>query len=315
MYFFQRDHEMTIFHSAYDVTATKGFNMKRTNDGIEEAVIHGSVPQVVDSGSVRALQQLNAVATTVPHFDHPIYFGRKDAVGYVVFDARPYGSVNKLNGNFEIRNLPEYDLLLLRAKLDYIWNTAHPSAMREVSNLPLSIYAMWLSSVISHKYTLDGEEQMRLQALAGYFYTCLFTDDTKLSDADLNKAVGQIAKATNISADTVFQVVTELPVLANLEAFCEAAYKVTGSVRLKELNQAVLLTIMGGTWQGNKRVEYIGVALEHPPTWLATVFTALRSRQYKHTQLARTVEINNRGGAGDNYIRAVIAFTDERAGD
>lgn len=306
---------MTIFHSAYGVTATKDFNMKRTLDALEEATIHGDVVSVTEYGSVRMLQQRTAAATSVPHFDHPLYIGKKDEVGYVVFDARPFGTVNKLNDQFEIRNIPEYDLLLLRAKLDYIWNTAHVSAMAELSRLPLAIYAMWLSGVIAHKYTLDGEEQMRLQALAGYFYACLFVEGDKLTDNELNRMVGQIANATNIAADTVFQVTADLPVLTNLASFCEAAYKVTGSVRMKELNQAVLLTMMGGTWQGNKRVEYIGVALEHPPTWLATLFTAMKSRQFKHTQLARTVELNNRSGAGDNFIRAVIAFTNERAGD
>lgn len=305
---------MTINRSAYQVTATNGFNLKKTLSRLEEAEVNGSVPQAA-GWKVRALHGGSPSANEVPHFDHPLYFpGEQGSQGHTVFDARPYGSYDKLQERFTIRNEGDYNLALLRAKLNWIWNAENVVGLRELSTLPMTVYASWLSTTIAHKYTLEGEEQMRLQALAGYFYACLFTDDEEFSEQDLNRTVGQIAKSTNVAADTVFQVAAGLPVLKTLADFCTAAAKVTESVRLAELNPGVLLTLMGGTWQGNTKVEMMGVAMEHPPTWITVLFMAMTSRNYKNSRLGRDVEIWNRQQAGTTFIRAVTSFCADRIG-
>lgn len=306
---------MTIFHSSYNTTVTDGFNLKKTIEKLEDAKAMGGLSNVGDYGRVQSCQGGTPSADAVPQFKHPIFFSEKQNGPVTIFDARPFGGIERVQGRFAVSNLPEYDLILQRSKLDYIWNTKAPSLLRDVSSFALKIYASWVSEAIAHKFTLDSEEQLRLQVLAAWFYMGLFTDDIEPDETERQRMVGAIARATEIAAETVFQITDDVKILPNLKDFCTACYAVTGSVRLKEFNAGVLFTVMGGTWFGPDRAELCGVAMEHPPTWLAIIYASFVSRTFKNTRIERLAQVHNRKDAGPQYMRSISKLCSDYVGE
>lgn len=306
---------MTIFSSSYNTTVTDGFNLKKTIEKLEDAKAMGGLEWVGDRMCVQACQGGTPTADAVPQFKHPIFFSEKQNGPVSIFDARPFGGIERIQGRFAVSNLPEYDLILQRAKLDYIWNTKQPALLRDVSNFALKNYASWVSEAVAHKFTLDGEEQLRLHVLSGWFYMGLFMNDVEPDERDRQRMVGAIAAATGVAAETVFQITDELKILADVREFCTACYAVTGSVRLKDFNAGLLFTIMGGTWFGADRAELCGVALEHPPTWLAMLYASFGSRTFKGTRIEKLAQNNNRKDAGPMYMRSIAKLCSDYVGE
>lgn len=304
---------MTIFNSAYNTTATRGFIMAKVHAAVERAKVVG-VLTPTPNYKVLSLQGGNAEADSVPQFEHPILLEDKGSKT-IVIDVRQFGKIDRLNGQYSVRNQMDYDTILLRGKLDYIWNTEQASLLREVSPLPAAVFASWLSETISRKYYLDPEEQLRLTVLAGYYYQCLFTNESEFDERERNRTAAAVARTVNINAEMVFDVIGEMPVLQNIDAFCEQAAKVTGSVRLDEMNAGLLISAVGGTWFGHNRIENVAVALEHPPTWLALLAACYQSRTYKNTQIAKIAESKNRQNAGSQYLRSVLKMTEDYVGE
>lgn len=305
---------MTIFSSSYNTTVTDGFKVKKLTEKLEDAKAMGALTYIGDRMCVQSVQGGTPVSDSIDQFHHPLFVGTADS-GVSVFDARPYGNVDKMQGNFHIRNAPEYDLLAMRAKLDYIWNTKPVDKILTVHELPMKLYAAWISETIGHKYTLDAEEQLRLAVLAGWYYLGLFTNETKPDEQTRQRMVGTIARVVNAKADEVFDITDKFDILPNMHEFCKATYPVTGSVRLKEFNFGVMLTLFGGTWFGSDRAELCGVAFEHPPTWISMIYACFVSRTFKNTRIERLAQAKTSGSTGAEFMRSVAKLCADHVGE
>ena len=303
---------MTIFKTAYDTTATQGFRMDKTVDAIQRAWISGELK--VQASGVRVVEGGRSVVDAVPQFEHPLWIEDSDKQFFIAYDARPFGKVDRLTSSFIVRDGIQYDTATLRAKLNYVWLTETPNILRDISQLPAQIFAAWMAESITRRFVLDPEEQLRLAVLAAYHYQCLFTDAEKFDERELGRVVKAVSMSVNASAEQVYNLLSDLPVLQSISDFCAHAEKITGSVRLKELNPALLITLLGGSWFGHNHKEMIAVALEHPPTWLAIVAACYQSRTFKNSQVARVAEIKDRQQAGQNYLRSVIKMTNDIVG-
>lgn len=305
---------MTIFKTAYDTTATSGFRIEKTVDAIQKASI-GSELQLAPNQYIRAVQGGGSVVDNVPQFEHPMWIEGVDNVNYIAYDVRPFGKIDKFASEFQVRNSIEYDTATLRAKLNYIWMTESPNILRDISQLPVAVFSSWIAESVTRRFVLDPEEQLRLSILAAYHYQCLFTDAKELDANERNRMGSAISRAIGVAAEQVFDVIDDLPVLQNISDFCAHAQTVTQSVRLQELNSALLITLLGGTWFGHNHKEMVAVALEHPPTWLAILVACYQSRTFKNSQIAKIAENKNRSNAGQNYVRSVIKMTTDLIGN
>ena len=117
---------MTIFNSAYDTTAGKGFVTHKILQALKEAVIRDNVEQsnsfdLPQTEGVRTFFIVNkrVSESNVPYFTHPFIFGmsdvrKEDNVKYIATDIRPYASYNK-------NHVEDSDALSIRNKMELIW--------------------------------------------------------------------------------------------------------------------------------------------------------------------------------------------------
>lgn len=302
---------MTIRKTAYEATACLGFLINKTKEALEEAMINGWLGWLEDNHSVRTVEQSTGGTNTIPSFSHPMIFKKEpidpsdDAAKFIsIIDIRPFGRYE--NGNYNVKNSTEYNLMVLRGQLNSIWVNRNTSLLRDVSSMPIGIYASWVSESVARRFALDPREQMNLAILAAIFYNSCFTDEEKeLEEREKQRLAVLISKAIRVKSEDVFAIMDQVSVIKDITEFCKIAPDVVESIRLKELNTGLLFSILGGTWFGANAKEMIAVAIEHPPTWIAILFAAFSERTYKNSGITRIAERSSFREAGKDFTKAV----------
>jgi hypothetical protein len=318
---------MTKFNTAYNTRACRDFVMGKTIDALERAFHDGQL-KASEHGGVWYVEGGASVIDAVPAFAHPLLLermsdkslspGDSDDSKHVVLvsDMRPFGKWDPAQLVFRVRNTVEYNLTDYRTQLNRIWLERNPSLLRDVSQLPLSVYCSWVSESLAKRFALDPREQLNLAIFAGIFYCSLFSDTDNLvfDEREKLRITQAVSRAARASAHDVLKIIDELPKVTNhhefvgIGDFCRLAADVSGSIRLKDLNVGLLFLIVGGTWFGTNAKEIIAVALEHPPTWLAILMAAASERTYRNSIIAKIIERGMSKDAGKNYMHSVMGL-------
>lgn len=249
----------------------------------------------------------DAVAN-IPPFTHPIEFSTVTNDKLLAIDGRPFTQARKsVNDSMAIRNRSEYTLTASRALLQAAWNERAYDDLRNISPLGIQVFARWLPQSIAGPYGLDPSSQLDLSIITAYYYLCLFEPDTKVPVNERQRYIAQVSRAVNTSFERVEEVLDGIPHLGTLTEYCKAVREKNITVRLERYEPAVVMTMVAGSWFGNKSREIVAVALEHPPTWLALLFSAITDRGYYRTSLSKLVA----GGfnKGDQLRQFEINFT------
>lgn len=295
---------MTVYRTAYNTTALDGYVLGKTEDAIRAAHGYGNFETLAPG--LFTIEKSDSATDAIPAFGHPLLvsFGKEQTDLFL--DMRPYGKWDPHNQRFNIRNEVEYNLQALRGRLNLIWMQESPTLLRDVSQIATDVFASWVSENVVRRFAMDPQEQKTLAVYAAFFYQCLFVDSTEeLTDPVRHRMAATIARATRIQAQEVLEVIDRFQTpLKGLGEFCQWMKDVTKSVRLTEMNPALLIQILGGTWFGSNARELVAVALEHPPTWIAILYSAYNERTYKHSGIA-TIAGRGDSKAGRLFVQAV----------
>ena len=233
---------------------------------------------------------------------------------YLCIDVRQFVKNSRDNNNnigiFNIKNESEFNLSRDRLALNLIWLTQRPETIRDISYLPNAIFSSWISEGIANRFSLDPKDQMTLAIIASFYYQSLFTEFNTFIEEDRQKFVTSIIKATRAPAKMVFEVTDKIDKISNINDFCSICKGILENPRIENLNAGILITILGGSWFGMSAKELLAVALEHPPSWIALVNSALTERTYRKSLLSRISERYAGNKGGNDFIKAFESLVD-----
>jgi hypothetical protein len=278
---------MPIFRSAYDTTFGRRYATETTKAAIVKASVSNYLAKNEDSYTV--IESTEQMPVDIPAFSHPLYVDKTPYDGLYV-DVRHYVSRNRQSGEMKITAVADYNLLLARAGLEHLWRTEPPALFRKMSTLPASVYSSWLSENIGKRFGLEPEDQYKLTIFSAWFYFSLFSDEDKPNEDDYLRVVQGIAKATKISPDAVMKVLDGQEYVKNITDFCERLEEVVGNIRLKNFSSIVLYPILNSTWFGANSNEIVATSIEHVPTFLAMISSAMTERAYTRSNLSKMIE-------------------------
>jgi hypothetical protein len=296
---------MTIYRTPYDTTQCDGFEpgVLKTQAQLKAADAMGALCYVAPN--MVLVQDGDARRDNIPGFTHPMVIDAKlnneQERPRIAADVRPFGAWNRNQDAFLVRDKSQMDMALLRLRLSSIWLTADRAYLRNVSPIPVKMFASWISESLQRKFAIDPLEQMRISILAGILYNSNFSDDTDLDENERVRLAASLGRDLGIEVKEILAVVDEFPVLASVDEFCKAAVKL-GGIRLAELNRGLLYGSVAGAWFGYNYKEVLTTALEHPPTWLAVVYTAGNDRTYLRTGLSDLFKRSHRGGTDQLFF-------------
>lgn len=314
---------MTIFKSAYDTTAGSGFPTARVVHALKESVIKDSIDalhteiatnfQEDEYHAVLLANQGESLAL-VPHFTHPIIVDVKDYIKYpnqlrtkVIFsDVRSFASVKEITGEFVIKNKMEFDLTKLRTVLNLIWVKDDPLSLRDISHVPAAVYSSWISEGISRRYALDPKDQMQLAIISGIFYFTLFQNE-EFDEQGKMRVSFAVSRAIRVSSKDVHDVIDQLTEMKNIKDFVKNIKAVLQNTRIDDFNEGMLISILGNSWFGTNAKEMLATALEHPPTWLAIVYSSFVERSYKNSAIAKISERYSLSKGQNDFTRCIVS--------
>lgn len=311
---------MSFFRTAYDTTVGQGYPVGKIKAAINESIVRDMIQHVTElrdpitnglfGSYVSGFYQSEA---NIPFFLHPLYLESeiKDE-NYLFVDIRSvitkHGTQFFDNDAYRIRNKMEYDLLRSRLILNYIWLTKRPQMLRDISFVCAGVYSSWISEGISRRFALDPLDQLKITVLSAIFYYTLFMDRPNFDDDEYNWVVGAVMKATKAPSKLVMEILDAVKGFKNLKDFCEKIKEVLDNPRLQDLNEGLMISILGTSWFGTGSKEILGVSLEHPPTWIAVLYSAFVDRSYKNAVISKIAERYSGSKGGADFIRSCVSI-------
>lgn len=250
------------------------------------------------------LYGLSDVEKEITPFNHPLINKENK---WIALDLRNIVKLTSDKENYEIRNESEYSLAIQRFILSGMWVIGKQSSLYGLS-FPHFVFANWLSENLTKKFGLDLNNQIQLRVLALIYYSKLFTNE--YTSDDFNKLIIRL-KEDILVPKLIEEVYEKIDQLENIEDFCKACYTVTGNIRLKNLDTNVLINILANNWIGLNGKELVILSLEHPPTWISLVFSALTQRSFSKNFIGNIVEKLNKKGKGEEFLKSLIYLTRE----
>lgn len=294
-----------MFTHSYQTTPCSAYKLDKIELEIRKGMIDGSlvmpesVASVFKESTLTDLYAVTATNDNIPPFAHPVVIAEGDS-GYIVLDLRGSTKTDRV-GNVTVGARSDLKFLLLRGALQRSWLNLGPADLLSLGSFPVTVYVRWLSENISRRMSLDPASQLVVTVVSGYFYLLSFKEDKSLTENDRIKLASQIARATHIPADKCIDIVATLPVMHNVHDYIAGMIEAVQSVRLAKFNAGLLYSIIGGGWFGANAREVLAVAVEHPPTFLALVYSALNDRSYHRSLFAKTVQAADKNELGKNF--------------
>lgn len=265
----------------------------------------------------------------IPLFDHPMvvdYQGEK----YLCTDLRL--CLRKQESDDQpvdqrIRVRADYNLAKSRAALNLAWLNEDRGAIKNSMSFSTRVFAAWIADTVSKTHALDFGDQTRLTILASLYYQTLFSDDVSgamLSEDTLRRMTVHSIGATGAPSKDVFEVADSIKEFGGIGGFCAAVrgYYPDGktklqkpifdNLRLNEFSATGLYNILANSWYGTKSKELIAVSLEHPPTWMAVIYTAMTERSFNSSAIYRLAERYGKRGLFEQYDLAYRGYVTER---
>lgn len=296
---------MTIFKTAYDTQICFGAILKPTKEAIRESLINGDITFDSESGFYPIATDAASLAN-IPAFSHPMIV-EIDGEEKLFVDLRAFGKWSKQSDSFVVRTQTEYRFAMARGSANRIWLDQSKTMIRDLSPMMTSVFSSWLSEAITKRFALDPREQLDLAILAAFHFQYLFHDGTPDEHAKV-RMMSSIIKNTHTNSKDVERVLDMLPDdFGSIKAFCRMTQEVTESIRLKDFNFGLLVTLLGGSWFAPNSSELIGVALEHPPTWMMILYSAMTERGAKNAGITKIAERSSSMQMKD-FVRATVSL-------
>ena len=223
-------------------------------------------------------------------FPHPFY--SEEADNGMFIDLR---GMNKAGIDedlvIKVRDKSEYDLLYTRARLSQIWIEKHTDVIKFINPKLIIIYSEWIASNISKRFALDFKDLTTIKTLCGLYYLSLFDQPRDWDKHYTANALLQLTQVLKIPSVFAKEVILDIEKpLTDIQSLVDIIKEKTDNVRLDTLTPGVLLTIISSTWFGNNHAEILAIALEHPPTFVALVYTAINNNLFKRVGFSQIVQ-------------------------
>lgn len=226
----------------------------------------------------------------VSPFSHPIEFESAGGEKWIAIDIRLVAGMRQsVEESFTVRNRSEYGLLVRRAILQKAWSAGAYDDLRNISPLTVAVFARWIPSTLSRRFGIDPSVELDLSIITAFYFLCLFEADTHIDEAERSRFIAQVSRAVNTNYERCEQVLREVPHMGTLVEYCRVVREAGLSTRLERYEPAVILPLLTGSWFGNQTREFVAVSLEHPPTFLTLIYSAIADRTYYQTKLATLV--------------------------
>lgn len=278
----------TLVCQAYDLTAIER--------GLKLAQLEGGLFAVQTPNT--PLYLISPLNREIPPFGHPLLWDDK-----IFIDARGMIRVdNNAALGYVVTQQAEFEFQVNRAKLTWYAKSQNVDDLAVLGDIAPVTFARFVAENLVRALGLGPEEQALATLTLVFYYFCMFRDPGELEEAEMNRMIGKIGRMTYLTSEWIYQRKEPLRYMGGIQDLVAVLHGMIENPRIKSLNAASLITYVRGGWFGMNAVETMGVALEHPPTFLAMVVASLKDRSYRNARLAKVVQTNDKKNSGKQFL-------------
>lgn len=205
-----------------------------------------------------------------------------------------------------VTNQRDFEFLRARTILGALWLGKGTQPIHALSSLLPAMYAFWLADKIAQRYVLDADEQVKARCVAYHFYQCLFIEPKEPDENDQRKVSIVASRLVFANPKIAMDIFAKLPHITGAAHFITVLQQVLQNPRIDDLNVGTLANLMAATWYQEGKEQAV-VAIEHPPTFCAMVYSAFAQRGFRNTQLSKTLE-KFKGAKGEAEVQRAISI-------
>lgn len=305
-----------MFKSAYDTTPCRDYVLTKIKAALESNLhvygldgVHFKMLEHPVAKNAHPVIIVLPSPMEIPTFAHPITVELPNGGQYLVIDGRPFMRMRPDHTSYVSSQL-DFNTLRNCAVAEWCAVKNGDDALLGLSNIHITVFIRWVSDAIGRRLTLSPEHQIRLTILIGIYYLGLympntFTDFQKLEEKNMVRMATQISRATFLRVEDILSTMDEVGEFSNtISGLAEMLRKHGNSSRFDQVNVPFIYSVMyaSGSWFGYNKNEIVAVAMEHPPTFLGMLLSAIDERGYKDTALGRLAKTYNRGDAATTFV-------------
>jgi len=301
-----------MFVTPYQTTPCKDYNLKNI---LAEVITEKNMGNLIQLE--RGIAMVGSGSTNIPIFTQPLSwvdFDRSD-VPNVLFDARGFMSMTRGEATpWRITNHTEYEFQMLRAKIQNEWQSGTFDRLDYLrcGDIAPQVFINWISKNIGTRLGLDPLQVSEIMTLVGLYYIALFYQADEFDETVKMKAVGQINRWTKIPTQIIMPLVDGQEYIADLPGLVAALKKTVQSPRMEQVSVGLLYAMLGGSWFGANSKETVAVALEHPPTFITLLYSAINARSYRNTVLGKVSQLATRAGNDREFTKNLTFLINKR---
>lgn len=281
--------------NGYDTTIGSRF---RVRDKVEQTVkMLQSTDrlELIDNSGIYAVS--HKTDNGLPPFIYPMSMQNYLREKVTIFDQRTY--FNKEGRNI---NIPEYNVMLLAAKLQQDLQNGQTTLIKSVRPFTIKAFANALGRKLEREVMLDVDQKITLRIILAYYYVCL------LEDPNIDYqfvAQNSIRSALNYPLDKIRGVIQDLGFVNTLPDLLRVIKEEPSLFPLSRLDIGGLVQIGQTIFFSTSGFKQLcGAALEMPTLFTALCWGAATQKVYQNTMIGEELNPKNLRNV-DSFIKTV----------
>lgn len=253
-------------------------------------------------------------------FDHPILFKDIKDHWIVAIDLRKFVKSIKddeqpLSIQDIVKDQAGCEFSILRGLLVADFLNHDYGVVRPLYQGMAVSYGCLIGKLLNFYTKLNPDEQVEVEIAAALFASSLTVDMSDLDDSlpNLIARVANYKYSIGITKHAIEQVASKVYIKGHsLADMIDVIKQVLPEEKAQLINDSILINLLSNMWFGPGGNETLIVALEHLPTWIATVYISLNHTSYKRARLSQFLNSISRQLDSKEYIKNVEIYLKEK---
>lgn len=281
-----------IHYSPYSTTIGKTILTDDAVQSIKAAIIQNHPwAKVNDDTGVVSIYPNQVVRK----FDHPIVLDNTLKTNQVAIDLTPFVR-ESTPGVYQVANRSLYVLQLMRATLtaDLIENGAR--TLRSMPSGVIKTYSDLITNALATGFNVNPEEILIIRSLSAWLFYSLLSEQEQVGELELQAVLAKMSRDTGIPTLFLGRYI-DGTTYKSVDDFILDLKEKTDNPTLKNLSLGPFFALVSKNlnsmvWVGLDKQQLLSVALEHIPSFVATVVMCLTEQPFKHAGLTK-IALNN----------------------
>lgn len=222
----------------------------------------------------------------------------------LIIDSRQYMKYDERSGTYKLIAINDWQFQCIRLALNARLLKGDEAFFSRLGDLPIKVFIRWISGALVSRYTLGAEPAMAMWVICAYYYFAMCNPELREVDIDTRiQWAPMVSRVTGVNPDVVMNIADHLGELKNGEDLIRELSTNSMQQRTGTLKFQDLYLLISNSWIGVNNRENVGVAIEHLPTYIAMLCSAITERSYRKAILFQRIE-------KDTQPKEQRAFTD-----